>query len=137
MGLAFLVIGVGGFVALNYLLTRLTAPPPRPTFPNDDPQFAKTIKKVTPSNKNRPEPLAKPSPSPQPKPLPPGAFEGRVTQQIGLILRDAPALNASSIGGLDYNQRVIVLSKSDDGRWEKVRVDSQEGWVKAGNIEKN
>jgi hypothetical protein len=140
LGVALLVLSVGGYVVLNHLLTQFTTPPPRPTFANDDPKFAKNAKKANSSATNRsPAPVAKPSPSPQPKPspLPPGAFEGRVTQPIGLILRDSPDPGAASIGGLDYNQPTVVLSTSNDGRWQKVRVGSQEGWVKAGNIEKN
>jgi hypothetical protein len=43
------------------------------------------------------------------------------------------------LGGIDYNTPVVVLEESQDGVWQKVRVvaTEQEGWVKAGNVERN
>jgi hypothetical protein len=55
-----------------------------------------------------------------------------------LILRDASGPDAARIGGVAFKQEVIVLQESDDQKWQKVRVadGDQEGWIKAGNIER-
>lgn len=130
---ALLILGVGGYFGLTYILTRLTASPPRPTFPNDDPNYGKTV-----ANKQAPPPAApKAAAKPAPK-LPAGAYEAIVKQPIGLVVRGAPDLSANQIDGVEYNEPVIVLSKSQDGRWEKIRYGSNntEGWVKAGNTKK-
>ncbi len=76
--------------------------------------------------------------TPSPKPLEPGAFRGRVTWRNGLIVRDSPGTESQRIGGIAYNQQIVVLGESDDKRWVKVRVEenNQEGWVKAGNVER-
>jgi hypothetical protein len=133
--IALLILGVGGYFAIQYVFTQLTAAPPKPTFPNDNPNYGKKVddgKKV--ATKAVP-PTAAPEP---PKNLPTGAYKGIVKQPIGLIVRGAASSTAGQIDGVDYNQPVIVLSKSQDGIWEKIRYSSnnQEGWVKAGNIQK-
>ncbi len=53
-------------------------------------------------------------------------------------MRSQPDLDAERIGSLDYNQRIAVLEQSQDQKWQHVRLaDSDlEGWVKAGNIER-
>ncbi len=53
-------------------------------------------------------------------------------------MRSQPDLEAERIGSLDYNQRIAVLEQSQDQKWQHVRLaDSDlEGWVKAGNIER-
>jgi uncharacterized protein YgiM (DUF1202 family) len=82
---------------------------------------------------------SKPTPSKAPeKPLPPGAYKARVTWSEGLSLRDAPGSEAARIGGVTFNQEVFVLKESDDQRWQQVRLaqGEQEGWIKAGNIER-
>jgi hypothetical protein len=135
--IALLILGVGGFFAVQYVLTQLTASPPRPTFPNDNPNYGKqqASKKDVPPIAKDADPLAA---APKSKPLPEGAYEGQVKQPVGLIVRNSPELGAGQVDGVEYNEPVIVLSKSKDGLWEKVRYGSseKEGWVKAGNIQK-
>lgn len=85
--------------------------------------------------------LNPPQPSPSKPPaeeLEPGAYKARVTWSDGLILRDGPALEANQIGGVAYEQEIVVLKESDDKRWQNIRLpgSAQEGWVKAGNIER-
>jgi Bacterial SH3 domain len=135
--IAILILGVGGYFAVQYALTQLTATPPRPTFPNDNPNYSKqaAAKKAAKSEagKASPEPEAAKS-----KPLPAGAYEGQVKQPVGLIVRSSPELAAGQTDGVEYNEPVIVLSKSKDDLWEKIRygTSEKEGWVKAGNIQK-
>jgi uncharacterized protein YgiM (DUF1202 family) len=131
--IALLILGVGGYFAAQYLLAQLTAPPPRPNFPNDNPQYAKNNKKGSSAQADvKPE-----APKPSEAPLPAGAFEGRVTQEIGLILRDGPEMGSAQSGGVEYNDRLVVLESSPDKSWQKVRLSSgKEGWVRGGNIEK-
>ncbi|MBE9028368.1 SH3 domain-containing protein [filamentous cyanobacterium LEGE 11480] len=126
--IAILILGVGGYFAVQYVLAQLTAVPPKPTFPNDNPNYGKKVAKKT----------AKPPAAKKPKPLPAGAYKGKVKQPIGLIVRGAPSLRAGQLDGVEYNEPVIVLATSKDGRWEKIRYGStdKEGWVKAGNTQK-
>ncbi len=136
----FLAIGLlvgGGVLAARYFIAKFTAPPPRPVFANDKPTSPPpkaTDPKVTASPA-----AASPTPAtPSPKPLEPGAYPARVTQPIGLILRDNPGRDGARVGGLDFNARVIVLESSPDKEWQKVRLQGsdREGWVKAGNTER-
>lgn len=128
---AIALLAVGGVVAARVMMVRLAVMPPKPTFPNDTP------------TKPAPKPAAKPAaakpdatPETAAKPLPPGAFPARVTQSIGLVVRDAPGGEGSSIGGVDFNERVTVLETNADKTWQRIRLSNgQEGWVRAGNVE--
>ncbi len=148
--LAIAVLSVGGYFALNYAITQFTKLPPKPTFPNDNPNYVKKNKSKS-NDKNLTPPKDVPAKvaaqgdekvkekeDPKPKPLPAGAFEGRVTFTQGLVLRDAAGRDSSTIGGLEYNESLTVLETSSDGEWQKVRTSkNQEGWVRGGNIQKN
>jgi hypothetical protein len=134
-----LAIGIlfGAGVSLTrYLLTRLATPPPRPVFANDPSPNASPVAATTeappPEETPPPEEAAPVSPSP--------AIEGyaaRVTQPIGLILRDQPSRDAVQIGGVEFNRELTVLEGSPDGEWQRVRLgNGAEGWVRAGNTER-
>jgi uncharacterized protein YraI len=58
-----------------------------------------------------------------------------VIQPIGLVLREGPGTEFPQVGGVDYNEEIVVLEEPDDKSWIRVRAASngQEGWVKAGN----
>lgn len=130
-----LIVGAGALV-IRYFVVTLTAPPPKPIFANE--RTNKPARQATAKPKPKPA-SATPTPTPSPSPaLPPGAYPAVVTQPIGLILRDGPNSDAAQIGGIENNQRVIVLETSSDQNWQRVRVEgtSTEGWVKAGNTEK-
>jgi cytoskeletal protein RodZ len=145
---AAFILGSGGYFLFNYAVAKLTTPPPKPIFPNDSASYKKQSKRAkTPAGRDQAvadsaasaSPSATPSASPVPSPsLPPGAFMGRVTQPIGLILREKPEGPATQMGGLEYNEIVAVLETSSDNAWQKVRLlkGEKEGWVKGGNIEK-
>ncbi|MBW4420518.1 MAG: SH3 domain-containing protein [Myxacorys californica WJT36-NPBG1] len=127
------LIAGGGFIAARIVIAKYNAAPAKPIYPNDAPAAKSSNATTTAAKANKTAESS--STEPSAKPLPPGATEARVTQPIGLILRDGP--NGSQIGGIEYNNRVIVLETSPDGGWQKVRlpVSEKEGWVKAGNIE--
>jgi uncharacterized protein YgiM (DUF1202 family) len=153
--LALAILFFAGASTARYLIGRLTAPPPRPVFPNDLPDEATTASSTdisessgNPSDNPSGNPEAEartteemaveePVPSPSPA-LPGDAYRARVTQPIGLIVRQGPGVDTEQVGGVDYNQEVIVLSSSDDGEWLRVRLagSGMEGWVKSGNTER-
>ena len=138
----------GGAAAIGFVFfSRFNAPPPKPIFAEEKEQ-----EKLTANNQPaspQPEKSATSKPKTEPKPtdssqdteqekLPAGTYKARVTWSTGLSLRSGPSREAERIGGVDYNAELIVLEKSRDGQWEKVRLanGTQEGWVKAGNMEK-
>jgi Bacterial SH3 domain len=129
---AVLILGVGGYFAAQYVMAQLTAQPPRPSFPNDNPAYNKK-----PAKTNSQGDIKAIAPSKPAAPLPAGAYEGRVTQEIGLILRTGPEIGSGQTGGVEYNERVVVLETSGDNAWQKIRLSSgKEGWVRGGNVEK-
>ncbi|KAM3106638.1 MULTISPECIES: SH3 domain-containing protein [unclassified Phormidesmis] len=132
--LAIALLAGGSLMAAQYFITKLSAPPPKPIYPNDKPLASKPVAKSKAVEKPEVQ-----DDTPSAKPLPAGAFAGRVSQPIGLILRDAPGRDSSQIGGIDFNDKVFVLETSTDGDWQKVRLQTgdREGWVKAGNVEKS
>lgn len=136
--IAILILGVGGYFAVQYAMTQLTTTPPKPTFPNDNPNYSKqeSAKKAAKAEPDKAAPTA--AAEPKSKPVPEGAYEGQVKQPVGLIVRNSPELGAGQVDGVEYNEPVLVLSKSKDELWEKIRYGSseKEGWVKAGNIQK-
>ncbi|MBW4660884.1 MAG: SH3 domain-containing protein [Drouetiella hepatica Uher 2000/2452] len=126
--LAIALLAMAGYGATRYVLTQLATPPVRPVFPND------------PSPTPGAPPKSSPSPSPSPSPTPISVAEGylaRVTQPIGLILRQEPSGDAAQVGGVDFNQELTVLEEAPDGAWQRVRLaDGTEGWIKGSNTEK-
>lgn len=133
--LAILILAGATVATALYFAARLSELPERPTFPNDNPQAKIAAKPVTPQATATPTP----TPTPEPEKLEPGAYRAIVTQPIGLILRDSPSTDASRIGGIAYQEKVVVLGESDNKEWQKVRVISdgdRTGWVKGGNTEK-
>jgi len=135
-----LLVGSGA-AATYYFWTKLSATPPKPIFAEERPKTSPVAKKAsnpTASNSQiskKTIPIESPTPK---KELPPGAYKARVNWAEGLSLRDAPGPDANRIGGVTFNQKVIVLKESDDQKWQQVRLvdGEQEGWIKAGNIER-
>lgn len=138
--LAIAILFFAGVTTARYMITRLTAPPPRPVFPNDNPMPPPEAE-ASPSPAASPAPAASPSPeavaSPSPSPSPsPATARARVTQPIGLILRSEATQSSEQLGGVEFNSEVEVLETSPDGEWQRIRTASgQEGWVKGGNTE--
>ena len=140
MALAFLA--GGGIAAAIYLAAKHSSQPERPVFEEE-----RATTKGAPSAKNSPKPVKTvaanttqpdPKPAPSAQPLPPGAYRARAVWQEGLLLRQSPNLESTSVGGVEYNETVVVLEESADKEWQRVRLEdgSQEGWIKAGNTER-
>ena len=135
---------IGGGVAIAvYLRYKVTAPPPKPVFANDTMVQAKrpyesTVAKPPTVSADKSSTTPTPSQAPSPKPLEPGTYHARVTWSEGLLLHSEPDLGAERIGGVSYNQQVVVLSESTDKIWQRIRLEDsqQEGWIKACNIKR-
>jgi Bacterial SH3 domain len=154
--LAIAVLIGGGVAVALYFMNRTGIPPAKPVFSNDSPSVKAQDPKATehagakptltsgtktessPSSTSKPTESPKATPSPSSKPLPSGAYRGRVSWAEGLSLRSQPNQEAEKIGGVAFNQKIIILSESEDKAWQKIRLEGseQEGWVKAGNTEK-
>jgi len=148
--LAIAVLVGGGVAVALYFMNRTGIPPAKPVFSNDSPSVKAQAPKATdptptptstksPSGATpTPTPTESPQATPSPTPLPSGAYRGRVTWAEGLSLRAQPNQDGERIGGVGFNQKIIVLEESEDKAWQKIRLEDsgQEGWVKAGNTEK-
>ncbi|MBD2513771.1 SH3 domain-containing protein [Nostoc sp. FACHB-973] len=153
--LAIAVLIGGGVAVALYFMNRTGIPPAKPIFSNDSPSVKAQAPKATeaggkptptpgtptessPNPTSTPTPTESPEATPSPKPLPSGAYRGRVSWAEGLSLRSKPNQDAERIGGVGFNQKIIVLEESEDKAWQKIRLEDseQEGWVKAGNTEK-
>jgi hypothetical protein len=137
-----ILIGGSAAVAL-YFMYRVATHPPKPIFANEQvnqkPKAAPALKQQ--AQPDKPTTARAETPVEETKstePLEPGTYRARVTWEQGLSLRAEPGANAERIGGLDYNQQIVVLEESPDKHWQKVRLadSDREGWIKAGNIEK-
>ncbi|WP_202220238.1 SH3 domain-containing protein [Okeania sp. KiyG1] len=126
--LAILLLAGASAAAVLYFAAKLTRMPEKPIFTNEKP-IAQKVSTSSPGATNT-------NLSNQ---LDPGAYRAIVVEPIGLILRDTPSRDANRIGGISYQEKVIVLEESSDKRWQKVRVDdgsNRTGWVSGGNTEK-
>lgn len=130
-----------GAAAGYYFFTKLAIIPPKPVFAEEKPKPKPVATKKT-SNPKKPNVAASSQASPNDsttsEKLEPGQYLARVTWEEGLSLREEAGLEANRIGGVEYNQKIVVLGESDDKKWQKVRLaeGEQVGWIKAGNIEK-
>lgn len=70
--------------------------------------------------------------------LPTNSYKAVVTWPQGLSLRAKPSINAGRVGGVYFDDQIIILENSADGQWQRVRVPggNQEGWVRAGNTKR-
>ncbi|TFI55721.1 SH3 domain-containing protein [Mastigocladus laminosus UU774] len=149
--LAIAILIGGGFAMALYFMNRVSAPPPKPVYANDQPlvrtqapksQTSKTnqvsLELSSSTSNSQKTPKETPKPKESPESLPPGAYKGRVTWKQGLRLRKEPTPEAERVGGVAFNQKVIVLEESSDNDWQKIRLENgdQEGWVKSGNVAK-
>ncbi|MEB3312594.1 MAG: SH3 domain-containing protein [Cyanobacteriota bacterium] len=140
--LALVLVSLAGVVTARYLMGRLAVLPAKPLYGDEQAP-------VTTTTPNPSPPVITPAPAPEvtppPNPVAPSAdapavpadsYEAVVNQPIGLVLREGPGTDRPQLGGLDYNQTVVVLDEPTDQPWVKVRVTAtgQEGWVKAGNL---
>jgi hypothetical protein len=144
IGLTLLTGGVAGIG--YYFLKDMLQSPTKPTFaeekPKEKPKASKS--KTEPKTTTKKETVTTPTPTTTPtvkaeEKLPQGAYKATVTWSGGLSLRSEPSIDSERVGGVAYNQELVVLQTSNDGKWQKIRTvdDSIEGWVKAGNVKKS
>lgn len=138
--LAIALMVSGCFFAAQYIIAQFTAPPSKPTFPNDNPSAKARLQPAPAVKPVATKPLPKPEVSPKPSPTPSDSvgYRARITLSQGLNLRESPSREAARIGGVDINTRITVLETSSDQEWQRVRLESsgREGWVKAGYTER-
>lgn len=134
------LLAVSGGAAGYYFFTKMSANPPKPIFAEEQQRKLPEAKKVSTAIPSNGKPVSQQTPkeSPVKKELPPGAYNARVSWSEGLSLRDSPSQDSNRIGGVAFNQEIIVLKESDDKRWQQIRLadGDQEGWIKAGNIQR-
>jgi uncharacterized protein YgiM (DUF1202 family) len=124
---------VGTISTLGYLLwSRFTISPARPTFAEEN----KPRITPTPIAKSSSEPSPTPVPTKTAEDLPKGSYKATVIRPNGVSLRSGPSRKNDRLGGVGYNENVVVLEKSQDGEWSKIRSSASgaEGWVRSGNL---
>lgn len=144
ISLAIAILAGGSAAVALYFMYRVTTHPPKPTFANEVTQKTKAVPtpekqaQLEKSTTDKADNLASSEAAESTEPLEPGTYKARVTWEKGLSLRAEPGAGAERIGGLEYNQQVVVLEESPDKNWQRVRLSDsdREGWIKAGNIEK-
>lgn len=127
--MAVFILAGAGVATVLFLASSFTRLPERPTFPNDKTANVATAKPVSQQNKatnNQQDILA------------PGSYRAKVTEPVGLILRDTPSRDAQRLGGIAYEEELIVLEESSDKLWQRVKVtdgSDRTGWVSGGNTQ--
>ncbi|WP_353258767.1 SH3 domain-containing protein [Prochlorothrix hollandica] len=147
LSLGMVLLLTGTISVARYLIEQFTVPPPKPLFaeelpspppdPTPDPTPVPTAALVPsplPNPSPSPSPSPKPSPSPSPSPSRPPGQAAKVSWPEGLRIRDTPNVSAASVGGVEYNQDVVILETSADGNWQRIWSNGTEGWVKTGNL---
>jgi uncharacterized protein YgiM (DUF1202 family) len=139
VALALMLLSMAGVATARYFMTRLSILPPKPLYGEE--QAATVPPTATPGPTEAPAPAppeSAPAPPAAEPELAPGTYKAVVVQPIGLILREGPGTEHPQVGGVDYNEALIVLEEPADQGWIKVRVvtSGQEGWVKTGNTQR-
>lgn len=142
ISLAALILISGGVAAALYFLHRVTTPPPKPIFANDTAEVkargsSPTAPTATTSSNTQSNTTTNTSQDSSAT-LAPGTYRARVTWAQGLSVRSEPNVDAERIAGVGYNEEITVLETSSDNSWQRIRLENseQEGWVKAGNVER-
>lgn len=137
LGSTLFAAGVAG--GLYLFFGGMSQSPAKPVFSEEKPAVVTDNKPLSTQENgdktNNTMETEKPNPVESEK-LPEGAYLARVIWKEGLKLRAEPSKDAERVGGVEYNWELIILS--ENGEWQKVRIPSsgQEGWIKAGNVEK-
>ncbi|MFW6263944.1 MAG: SH3 domain-containing protein [Cyanobacteriota bacterium] len=148
------LLAAGAFGIGYFIFMRMAVNPPQPIFAEERPKpvTAKPAETTASSPKNsaptKPTDSASTATEAEKaeeeqevedeETLEPGAYKARVTWPQGLSVRAEATTNAERVGGVGYNAEIIILKDSEDKNWQQIRIPSsgQEGWVKAGNVEK-
>ncbi|GAB4314639.1 MAG: hypothetical protein Kow0091_21710 [Geminocystis sp.] len=142
LGIILFTAGIAG--GAYFFLTQVSGNPPKPSFPEENsaveeiPQPDESSNQAETATEETAKETQETTTNEETEDLPEGAYRGKVIWSTGLSLRAEPGIDSERIGGVGYNWEIIILGTSDDGGWQKIRIPSsgQEGWVKAGNIEK-
>ncbi|WP_330205186.1 SH3 domain-containing protein [Cyanobacterium sp. Dongsha4] len=142
LGIILFTAGIAG--GAYFFLTQVSSNPPKPNFSEEKssveetPQSESANQTETTTATEETVKQTQETTTNETEDLPEGAYRGKVIWSTGLSLRAEPGIDSERIGGVGYNWEIIILGTSDDGGWQKIRIPSsgQEGWVKAGNIEK-
>jgi hypothetical protein len=130
--LAVAILFGAGVVFTNFVIGRLSTLPARPTFPND-------IQPKSSAAQNAPKTTADGAvKAPEPAIAAPAeGYAAKVTQPIGLLVREEPSADSGQVDGVALDDQVTVLETSSDGEWQRIKTSNgTEGWVKGGNTEK-
>ena len=140
------ILGGVGFAAGYYFFTKMAASPPRPVFAEEQNQDKTSEDDSAGEKKDEPkadvatteEKEKGEEEQEKEEELEPGAYKAKVNWPDGLILRDQPSEDAGQLSGIAFDEEVIVLKESEDGRWQQVRIPNsdRQGWVKGGNVDK-
>jgi Bacterial SH3 domain len=128
--LGFVILGIV-LLGLGYFaVQQLSKPPERPVFDNE-----RTNQPSPTAQTDKPTPTATAS---SPSPSPTDGYLATVSFSGGLSMRDNPSNDAARIGGVGFEEEVVVLEDSADGDWQRIRSQASdvEGWVKAGNLKR-
>lgn len=131
--MAVFILAGAGVAAVLFLASSVTRLPERPTFPNDKTTNVATKKPVSQANQ-----ATNNSNNNQAGALAPGSYRAKVTEPVGLILRDTPSRDAKRLGGIAYEEELIVLEETSDKLWQRVKVtdgSDRTGWVSGGNTQ--
>ena len=144
------ILGGVGFAAGYYFFTKMAATPPRPVFAEEqnkdktsegdsageEKEESKADVAATEEEEEQEE--QEKQEDKEEEELEPGAYKAKVNWPEGLILRDKPGEDAEQLSGIAFDEEVIVLKESEDGRWQQVRIPNsdRQGWVKGGNVDK-
>jgi uncharacterized protein YgiM (DUF1202 family) len=139
--LAIFLLSLAGVATARYFMTRLSVLPSKPVFSNETVVTGADPTAADPTATADSDPVADSTETPTPEQVPferpPDSYDAVVVQPIGLVLRSGPGQEFQQLGGIDYNDPVLVLKSSDDGEWLNVRLPDtgQEGWIKSGNTQ--
>ena len=148
--LAMLVMSIAGLSMARFFMTRMVELPERPTYENDLPESERPRAAAVETERDEEgapvaitaeEAEAEREEAPEPEPeeteddLPEGEYRATVNQPVGLILRDGPGTSYAQIGGLDYQESMIVFAEEDG--WLNVELSNgRTGWIKDGNVDR-
>jgi hypothetical protein len=139
--LGFVTLGLLGTSAVYYfMVTNLSAKPTKPAFAEErnPKKAAKPVAKKTPAAPKPPPEVVKEEKKEE-KAIPPGAYGATVMWETGVSLRQEASDSSAKVGGVGFREKIIVLQENADKSWVKVRNsdNTAEGWLKAGNVERD
>jgi Bacterial SH3 domain len=139
--LGFVTLGLLGTSAVYYfMVTNLSAKPTKPAFAEErnPKKAAKPVVKKTPAVP-KPAPEVAKEEKKEEKAIPPGAYGATVMWETGVSLRQEASDSSAKVGGVGFREKIIVLQENADKSWVKVRNsdNTAEGWLKAGNVERD